>query len=142
AVREILERERRDGVATIAYYEGFADRVAELRRTLIDLMTSLKREGKRLAAYGAAAKGSTLCNYMRIDTELIAYVVDRSPQKQGKYLPGVRVPIRPVEALVEDRPDVVLLLAWNFADEILEQQREYRERGGQFLVPMPSPRLI
>ena len=105
------------------------------------MLTSLKLEGKRLAAYGAAAKGSTLCNYAGIDTDLIDFVVDRSPHKQGKYLPGVRVPIRPVEALLEDQPDIALLLAWNFADEILEQQHEYRARGGRFLVPVPTPRL-
>ena len=142
AAREMLERERRDGVATISYYEGFATRVADLRSALVELMTALKRDGKRLAGYGAAAKGSTLCNYAGIDTDLIDFVVDRSPHKQGKYLPGVRVPIRPVDALIEDQPDVTLLLAWNFAAEIMQQQDEYRRRGGRFLVPIPSPLLV
>ncbi len=106
------------------------------------LLRRLRAEGSRIAAYGAAAKGSTLLNYAGIGTDLIDFVVDRNVHKQGRLMPGVHIPIRPTEALLEERPDYVLLLAWNFADEILAQQEEYRSLGGRFIVPVPEPRIV
>jgi hypothetical protein len=102
----------------------------------------LKAEGASIAGYGAAAKGATLINYVGIGRELIDFVVDRNTHKHGLYMPGKQLEIRPVEALIEAQPDYTLLLAWNFKDEIAEQQAEYRARGGRFIVPVPVPEII
>lgn len=119
------------------YYSGFAPRVAAWRARFREFLSGLK--GERLAAYGAAAKGSTLLNYAGVGRETLLFVADRSTHKQGLYMPGVRLPIRPPEALLEERPVAVLLLAWNFQDEIVAQQAEYLRRGGRFMVPIPEP---
>ena len=98
-----------------------------------------KKSGKSIAAYGAAAKGTTLLNYAGIGNKLIDFVVDKSTYKQGKYMPGVHLPIFPPSRLLEVMPDCTLLLAWNFADEIQKQQAEYLRRGGRFIIPIPEP---
>jgi SAM-dependent methyltransferase len=137
-----LEVERDADVKTFAYYADFGQRVDDLRRRLVDLLQGLKDDGASIAAYGAAAKGSTMLNYVGIGNELLDFVVDRNTWKQGKYMPGVHVPIRPVEALLEEQPDYVLLLAWNFTNEILAQQAEYKRRGGRFIRPVPTPEIL
>jgi hypothetical protein len=116
--------------------------VERLKEELGSLVAGLKAEGRSLAAYGASAKGSTLLNYFGIGGETLDFVVDRSTVKQGRYTPGTHLRIDPPQALLERRPDFVLLLTWNFADEILEQQAEYRRGGGKFIVPIPSPRVV
>lgn len=141
-VAAFLSDEEQCGVATIEYYEDFARRVQHIRERTRALLQEEKARGNRIAAYGAAAKGTVLLNHFGIDASLIDFVVDRSPHKQGRRMPGVAIPVREPEALLEARPDLVLLLAWNFADEVLEQQREYREAGGRFLVPIPEPRVV
>jgi SAM-dependent methyltransferase len=142
AVGELLAEEERLGSTEARYFEDFANRVGTLRAELVELLRSLKAEGRRLAAYGAAAKGATLLNAFGIGTDVLDFVADRSEHKQGLYMPGVRLPIVPPEQLLEAMPDEVLLLAWNFADEILEQQAEYRRRGGRFVVPIPQPQIV
>ena len=142
AVAALLEEEGRLGLATLDYFEGFADRVEALKGQLLMLLGTLKEQGHRIAAYGAAAKGTVLLNAFGIGTERIEFVADRSEYKQGRYLPGVRLPIVGPEALLAEMPDEVLVLAWNLADEILEQQAEYRKRGGRFIIPAPVPEVI
>jgi SAM-dependent methyltransferase len=141
AVRELLEREAEWGVAAPGRYEEFARRVGALRQELRALISEIKGSGKRIAAYGAAAKGSTLLNYMGLGTDVIDYVVDRSTHKQGRLMPGSRLPISPPERLVQDLPEYTLLLSWNLADEVLRQQQEYRNLGGRFIIPVPSVRV-
>jgi SAM-dependent methyltransferase len=141
-VAELLEAEARWGVARTQTYARFAARVKELRDEIHGCLRRLRAEGCRVAAYGASAKGTTLLAYCGIGRDLVEFVVDRSPHKHGRFMPGARIPIHPTEQLVEEMPDYALLLAWNFADEILEQQAEYRRRGGRFIVPIPAVRVI
>jgi len=137
---EQLDAERAAGMTVIDYYERFAEQVRTCQAELRDLLDELHRAGRRVAAYGAAAKGATLLNSTGLGLDRLGYVVDRNVHKQGKLMPGCRLPIKPVEALLEDRPDDVLLLAWNFADEIVRQQAAFVSAGGTFYVPVPHPR--
>jgi len=141
-VDEVLADERRTGIAGSAYYEGFSRQVTSVRDALRRVLGDLKTKGARLAAYGAAAKGSTLLNYAGIGRETLDFVVDRSPHKQGKFMPGVHLPIRAPSVLLEQRPDYVVLLAWNFKDEILAQQSDFRQAGGKFIVPVPAVSIV
>lgn len=142
AVERLLAEEQRAGVDTLGYYRDFAARVRALQQALLDLLAKLKRAGAKIAAYGAAAKGATLLNSAGIGAETLDYVVDRNVHKQGKYLPGSRLPIAaPERLLAADPPDYVLLLAWNLKDEILRQQAEFRRRGGKFIIPIPHPEI-
>jgi hypothetical protein len=141
AVETMLRDEQEYGLADGAAYTEFARRVEDLRSALLALLSRLKSDGKRIAAYGASAKGSTLLNYCGIGRETLDFVVDRSTVKQGLFTPGTHLPIRSVETLLEEMPQSVLLLTWNFAAEILDQQAEYRRRGGQFIIPVPQPHV-
>jgi len=142
AVAALLAEEMAWGVDNVDSYRPFVAQVERLKQELLSYLRQAKQSGKRIAAYGASAKGTTLLNYCGIDNTLIDFVVDRSPYKQGLYTPGTRLKIEAPEALMQRRPDEVLLLSWNFADEILEQQAEYREQGGRFIVPVPRLRVI
>ena len=142
SAREFLEAEAREGLTDIGYYEQFGARVDAIRKALVDLLRAHKSAGGRIAAYGAAAKGSTLVNFADIGPELVDFVVDRNVHKHGLVMPGTHIPIRAPEALLAEQPDYVLLLAWNYRDEVMEQQAEYRSRGGRFIVPVPRPEIL
>ncbi|MBM4440317.1 MAG: class I SAM-dependent methyltransferase [Candidatus Rokubacteria bacterium] len=141
-VDALLAEEAGWGAHRKSYYRMMAHRVVGMRESLKSLLAELKDEGARIAAYGAAAKGTTLLNCFKIGPDVVDYVVDRSPYKQGRFVPGVRLPIAAPERLLSDQPDYVLLLAWNFADEIMAQQAEYRKRGGKFILFVPELRVV
>ncbi len=140
-VEQYLAEEAEVGLDSIEYYERFADRVSGVRRDLRALLAGLRADGKTIAGYGAAAKGSTLLNYAEIGTDLVEFVVDRNVHKHGLLMPGTHQPIRDPQALLDDAPDYVLLLAWNFKHEIRAQQSDYLKAGGQFIVPVPTPEV-
>ena len=142
AVARLRADEAAAGLTGAARYAGFAGAVDRLRGDLVSRLQRLRADGRRLAAYGAPAKGTVLLNACGLGTDVLEFTVDRSPHKQGRLVPGVRLPIRPPEDLVKEMPDVTLLLPWNLVDEIVAQQAEYLRRGGAFLVPVPAPRLV
>jgi SAM-dependent methyltransferase len=142
SVLDLLEEERQLGLDRLDYYAGFGERVGRIRDQLGSMLRGLKAEGKKLVGYGAAAKGTILLNYIGIGSDLLDFVVDRNTYKQGRWIPGVRLPIRPPSEILETQPDYVLILPWNFKDEIMEQQAEYRRRGGRFIIPIPEPAII
>ncbi len=139
AVQALLIEDRAAGLTGFDYFRDFGVRVSRLQRQLRELLGELQAAGKRIAGYGAAAKGTILLNSSGIGSDLIDFVADRSPHKQGKLIPGVRIPISPPERIITEMPDYVLLLAWNLKDEIVRQESSYLERGGRFIVPIPRP---
>jgi SAM-dependent methyltransferase len=142
SVASLAAEEAEWGVDRAESYGTFSTGVARLRTTLRGLLLDLTSRGKRIVGYGAAAKATVLLNVLSLPPGTVEYVVDRSPHKQGRWIPGVRIPIVAPERLSTEKPDYVLLLAWNLADEVLAQQAEYRRSGGRFIVPLPEPRVV
>lgn len=136
--KELKARELRLGYDHLDIYFSFAERVKETKRKLLQFLIEAKRAGKRIAGYGAPGKGNTLLNYCGIKTDFIEFTVDRNPYKQGKFLPGSRIPIFTPEKIKETKPDYLMILPWNFKDEIMAQNAFIRDWGGQFVVPIPE----
>jgi hypothetical protein len=141
-VEALIALEDKKGVRSHRYYETFAARVVSAMEALGKFITEKSREGAKLAVYGASAKGSTLLNFLNPARDTLSFVADRNTHKQGLYSPGLHLPIVDPEMLLEEQPDYALLLSWNFADEILQQQKEYRARGGKFIIPIPELRVV
>jgi hypothetical protein len=141
-VLAFADEERTSGLNELACYERFALDVQRNRWAIVDLLNHLQSSGKSIAGYGAPAKSCTFLNYCGIGTNLLPYTVDKNPMKVGLYTPGMHIPILSVLKLLEDQPDYVLILAWNFADEIMRQQKTYYDRGGRFIIPIPEPKVV
>jgi SAM-dependent methyltransferase len=135
---DLRREEAQAGFAHLDHYLSFGEQVRETKRKLLEFLIQAKREGKAIAGYGAPGKGNTLLNYCGIRTDFIDYTVDRNPYKQGKFLPGTHIPIFAPEKIIETKPDYVLILPWNFKDEIMDQMAGIREWGGRFVVPIPE----
>jgi SAM-dependent methyltransferase len=142
AVMHVRERELAAGVTRMETYATFAEQVMEAKRALLDLLIRLRREGKRVAGYGAPGKGNTLLNYCGIRTDFLEFTVDRNPYKHGRLLPGTHIPIYPVEQIRSRRPDYILILPWNLKDEIIAQLAYAKEWGAKFIVPIPVARIL
>jgi hypothetical protein len=142
SVKELLVREEDFGLTDIDCYRRFASRVEETKRGILELLIRLKRDGAAIAGYGAPGKGNTLLNYCGIRSDFIDFTVDRNPYKQGKFLPGTHIPIHHPDEIDGRRPDYVFILPWNIMDEIITQLSNIREWGGQFIVPIPSARVL
>jgi SAM-dependent methyltransferase len=141
-IEEMIRAEEEQGIYDPAGLERFAEAVAENRRELTWLLRSLKQEGKRLAAVSAPAKGMTLLNYCRLGPETLDFVTEKSGLKIGRYTPGMHIPVTSDDVLLEQMPDYALLLAWNFAAEIMANLKVYRDRGGKFIIPIPKPTIV
>ncbi|MCR8915762.1 methyltransferase domain-containing protein [Marinobacter panjinensis] len=141
-VQEWLDEEKKAGLLDANAYKRFETSVEGIRDKLLSILDDLKAEGKSIIGYGASAKGNTLLNYYGIGTETLPVIVDKNTLKHGLYSPGMHIPVRPVEAIAEENPDYILILAWNFANEVMTQQEEYRRGGGKFIIPLPKPRVV
>jgi SAM-dependent methyltransferase len=141
-VAEVEGLEERRGIGEFRTYQEFAGEAQRIKRELTATLADLRGQGKRIVGYGAPAKANTLLSFLEIGPAVVSYIVDRSPLKQGLFTPLTHIPVVPPERLLEDQPDYVLLLAWNFVDEVLEQQAEYRRRGGKFIIPVPHTQIV
>jgi hypothetical protein len=139
---KMLEEERETGLARPDAFQAFAARVTETGEALRDLLRRLRAEGKRVAGYGAAAKGTILLNFFRIGAEDLVWIADKNPHKHGLYVPGMKVPIVGPERIEADAPDYLLILPWNHREEIMRQQADFARRGGRFIIPIPQPRIV
>ncbi len=142
SVTSLLQLEKRLRLSSLETYLDFASQVKLIKEKLVSMLKHFKNKGNKIVGYGAPAKGNTLLNYCGIGSDILDYIVDESPLKQGLYTPGMHIEVIPTKYLREDKPDYALLLAWNYASEILEREQEFRDKGGKFIVPIPNPKVM
>ena len=142
SVTELLEREKRRGLTEMSTYTSFGHKAERAKRDLLAFLISAKNEGKKICGYGAPGKGNTLLNYCAIGTDFLDFTVDRNPYKHGRFTPGMHIPIRPVDAISQAKPDYILILPWNLKDEIIQQMRHVAAWGAKFVVPIPFVTVI
>jgi hypothetical protein len=143
SVKALLATEQELGISQFGpYYQSFSSKVEAIKSRMLEILRDLKKQGKRVAAYGASAKGSTMLSYLGAGPDLIEFVVDKNVHKHGKFMPGLHNPIYDVTAIAEKKPDYLVLLVWNLKEEIFNQQRAFRDAGGKFIVPIPSPEIV
>lgn len=141
-VKEMIKIEEEEGIYSIGRLTKFADDVKKQKGSLLNLLSELKKKNKRIVGISAPAKGMTLLNYCKIDTYFLEYVTEKAPLKIGKYTPGMHLPVKPDEFLLQDMPDYALILAWNFSDEIMKNLQAYSKSGGKFIIPIPCPTIV
>jgi SAM-dependent methyltransferase len=141
-VKDFLKSEKEFGIDKIETYEKFSRDVEMLRENLIETLINLKKQGFRIVGYGASAKGNVLTNYCKIGPDVIEYISDTTPLKQGRYTPGMHIPVVNEERFHKDNADYAIILAWNYTDRILEKEKEFRKRGGKFIIPVPVPKVV
>jgi len=141
-IDNLLSLEEKMGLGSFETYEEFGERVVEIKKQLLSLLEELRSDGKRIAGYGAPAKGNVLMNYIGIGSQFLDYIVDKNQLKQNLFTPGMHLPVYSTEKIMEDKPDYLLILAWNFADEIMKQQSAFKKTGGKFIIPIPEPKIV
>ena len=142
SVREFLNFENKNKLYDINTYKNFHKEVKKIKKDFLKLLNQLKNKKKKVVAYGASAKGNTLLNYCGINKNLISFTVDDTPEKQNKFAPGSKIPIKDASYLEKEKPGYIVLLAWNFAKEIMQKTEEYRKRGGKYIIPIPEVRVV
>lgn len=141
-VQALLDKEKNAGLLTMEYYASFSQKAFETKLSFLDFLISAKKQGKKVAGYGAAAKGNTLLNYCGVKADLVDFVVDANPNKRDKFLPGSHIPVLNEDHLKKTKPDYVIIFPWNIRDEIMNQLSYIREWNGKFLIPIPKPELV
>jgi hypothetical protein len=138
----LLKKEDAKGITRLSYYNNFGEKALKVKLNLLSFLIEQKKNGKQVAAYGAAAKGNTLLNYCGVKNDLVEFVVDANPNKQNKYLPSSHIPVVNDAYLKTEKPDYVLILPWNLKDEIMNQLKYIKEWGGQFVLPIPQLAIV
>jgi hypothetical protein len=142
SVEKLIEEELRDGIYSLARYKSYQKEVEKIKDSLIATLIKIKKQGKTISAFGASAKGNTLLNYCKIDGTILDFIFDHTPEKQGKLYAGVHILVIDPKDIESKKPDYLLLLAWNFANELMAKTKNHQRRGGKYIVPIPKVKII